>query len=62
MAKHFLISYKAGFMKGMHQRACDPNIAWCTKGRNKEQGTFKRKDVDCGNCERTIVYEAKENK
>ncbi len=44
------------FMAGLYYRACDPDIAHVTRGRNKKQGSFKRKDVNCGNCEQTKVY------
>ena len=56
MKVHFLVSYKERFMAGLHRRACDPHRSWCTRGRNKKQGSFKWRDVTCGNCERTKVY------
>ena len=55
MTKHFLISFRS-YMRGLYYRACDTAISHCTRGRNEEQGTFKWKDVDCGNCKRTIAY------
>ncbi len=46
-------------MAGLYHRACNPDIAFCTRGRNKEQGSFSRKDTNCGNCERTNVFKSK---
>ena len=55
MAIHFLISHRA-YLRGLYYRACDPDIIRATRGRNKKQGSFLRKDVDCGNCERTDIF------
>jgi|GEM_PF-4090011 len=54
MKIHFLVSCKEGFM--LHHRACDNHHRFCTRGRNKKQGSFKRKDVNCGSCIRTEIF------
>jgi len=56
MAVHYLISYKEKYMAGLYYRACDPDIAYVTRGRIKKQGSFSRRDVDCGNCKRTNAF------
>jgi len=56
MAVHFLISYQEYYMAGLHHRACDIGIARCTGGRTKEQGSFLRRNVNCGNCKRTNAF------
>ena len=43
-------------MRGLYYRACDAGIAFVTRGRNKEQGSFKAKEVNCNNCQRTNVF------
>lgn len=53
---HFLISYNEGYMASLHYRACDSNIPRVTRYRNKKRGSFKRRYVNCGNCERTNVF------
>lgn len=54
--KHFLIS-GAGICQGLYKRDCDLKAAYrCIELRNKEQGTFKRKEVECKNCKRTKIF------
>jgi len=54
--KHFLISGK-GFRKGLFKRACMKGI-WTIGERNKLQGTFKRKEVNCKNCKKTKMFKS----
>lgn len=55
MKVHFLISHRA-YMRGLHYRACDSDIIFSTRGRNKKQGSFSLRDVNCNNCKRTNVF------
>jgi len=55
MKVHFLVSYH-GYMRGMYYRACDASIPFSVRGRNKKQGSFSRKDVNCENCKRTNIF------
>ena len=55
MTRHFLVSHY-GYMRGLYYRACDSHIPRSTRGRNKKQGSFKRKDVNCGKCKRTNIF------
>ena len=53
---HFLISCKQRFMAGLYYRACDSSCVFSTKDRNKKQGSFSRKNVNCCNCKQTNAF------
>lgn len=53
---HWLRSCKYTYLAGLHYPACDTVVVRCTRDRDKDKGSFSRKDVTCENCKKTKAF------